>query len=130
MNKIKICEYELNPKEILCNDIIFPWEYNPHKVRPFVISNEYGTLCLVWADCIQNAIDNACDLNMLNSFIVDEKDYTEEEKNDLVHIGNAGELSDLTYMQCNEIDISKLGNRVIAMFAEVRGACKDSLDYL
>lgn len=122
--------WNLKPKYILTNDVIFPWEYNPHNVRPWILGNEYGAVCLVWAASLQDAVDAACDNNCMNSFLSDETDEKEIELYDLTRIGNAGELADLQHLWCREIKLEDQERKLIAQFAECRGAGYESLDYL
>lgn len=124
-------EIELTPERILANNVIFPREYNPHNVRLWVIGNEYGPLCAVWSDCEQDALDEACDKGLLDSFLVSKKDFTamnEVEREELAHLGNAGESADLTYAWIEPVDLSQQPLPLLLAFAEARGANADSLD--
>ena len=69
--------------------------YNPHKVKAFVIHNEYSILCISIGDCLQEALDNAVDNDCLDSCLVEDQDYNND---DLCSLGNAGELFDLSYI--------------------------------
>lgn len=68
---------ELDTDRVMANDVIFPGEYNPHHVRPWIIGNEYGALVLVWASHEQDAFDAAYDADMLAGLAVDEEHYRE-----------------------------------------------------
>jgi hypothetical protein len=70
-------EIDLNQERCLTNDVIFRDEYNPHRVRPWIIGNEYGALCLVWAAHEQDAFDAACDADMLGGLAIDADHYAE-----------------------------------------------------
>lgn len=68
---------ELDADRCLTNNIIFADEYNPHHVRPWVIGNQFGALCLVWAGNEQDAFDAAWNADKLGGLAVDEDDYRE-----------------------------------------------------
>jgi hypothetical protein len=123
---------ELDAERILCNDIVFPGEFNPNNVRLWVIGNEYGSLCAVWAGNEQNALDESCDRGLMDSFLVSEEDIaksTEDERVEWTHLGNAGECADLNNAWMAEATFDKVQDFTLLMaFAEARGACNDNLD--
>jgi hypothetical protein len=91
-------EISLDDEKILCNNVIMPWGFNPHSVRLWVIGNEFGALCAVWADCEQDALDEAVDANFLDSLQVDADAFaqmTEDEQDGFARLGNASEPFDL-----------------------------------
>lgn len=123
-------EVELNPDRIMANNVVFPWESNPHKVRLFVVGNEFGPVAAAWADCVQDALDEAMDADLLNSFLVDDADKLwTDELDDCTPLGNAGELCDLTNAWIQEVDLtpSETNVRLLVEFAEARGAGKETL---
>lgn len=124
-------EIEIESERVLCNNVIFPGEFNPHNVRLWVIGNEFGALCAVWASHEQDAMDEAVDANLLDSLQIDSADYeamTQDERDDCAHLGNASEPFDLTnaWMQIVRFDRS-LDFDLFLEFAEARGACSDTL---
>ena len=123
-------EVDLDLTRILCNNVILPWEFNPHKVRLFVIGNEFGAVGAVWADCEQDALDELVDSGLGDCFLVDEKavaEMSEEEREELAHLGNAGEWANLDYAWIRECDL-KGEIELLCDFAEARGACQTTLD--
>ena len=71
-------------------------EYNPHNVRPWLFHDHGFVLAVVFADCLQDAIDEAVDANKLDRYLVspdDMKDYPDEEG--ISFLGNAGEPFDI-----------------------------------
>lgn len=93
---------ELSPDLIAMDGAIFPGSFNPHKVRLWVLGDIFGAICAVWADCEQDAWDNACDAGFLDSYQIEEtdpdlkrNDETGEETLDnsleLMLLGNASE---------------------------------------
>ena len=110
----------LDDRHCLCNDIVFPDEYNPHNVRPWLIGSECGALALVWAECEQDALGEACDNDLLNAIRVEEVDADE----DTARLGNASEPFDLTYAWLEALVLTPQQERT---FAEARGARCESL---
>ena len=123
------CEVELEDERILCNDVTLPTHrFNPHSVRLWVIGNEYGALCAVWAGNEQDALDEACDAGLLAGLAIDEPD-SEDEDEDIARLGNAGEPHDLTNCWMQTVRLNGPEDwELIARFAEARGACADTLD--
>ena len=115
---------------ILTNDVIFPHEYNPHNVRPWVIFNEFGAICLVWACCEQDGLDEALDAGKLDCFLVEPEDVDSALLADgfYSHLGNAGEICDLTYCSMETIDLSGQDIKLIIAFAEARGGGHDNIE--
>jgi hypothetical protein len=84
--------------EDVCNpdDWIPAGEYNPHNVRPWLLHDHGTTLAVVFADCEQDAIDEAVDHGRLKRYSLDEdelKDYNDEEG--ISFLGNHGEAHDI-----------------------------------
>lgn len=116
---------ELEPERILCNDIVLPWENHPHKVRLWVIGNEFGALGAVWADCEQDAFDELVDADLGQSLLVDEADADEE----CARLGNAGEPANLDNAWIQNVHWDKTRDcELLCRFAEARGSCADTLD--
>lgn len=98
--------HQLSDDKILLNNVLFPNSididagYMPHDIRAWVIGNEYGTLCMVWASHEQEAFDEACDAGLIDCLMAENQDYENEE---LAPCGNAGELFDLSYAWIHEV---------------------------
>jgi hypothetical protein len=98
---------ELEGEKILCNDVNLPAmidpdnRYNPHRIRLWIIGHEFGAICAVFAGSAQDALDNACDLNMLDCLMAETQDYDDSS---LTPLGNASELFDLTYAWTGEVE--------------------------
>jgi hypothetical protein len=124
-------EVELNEEEVLCNNVILPWEFNPHKVTLYVIGHEFGAVGAVWASHEQDALDELIDSGLGKSFLVSEEDQssaTEDEREDWTHLGNASEPCDLTNAWIQQVRLEPSQDfRLLCAFAEARGACKDNL---
>lgn len=120
-------EVELSDERILCNDITFPWGYNPHNTRLWLICNEYGALGAVWANCDQDALDELVDNDLGNGLLIDEDDADE----DCCRLGNAGEPANLDYCSIAVVRLDPaLDCQLLCRFAEARGANCDTLDNL
>ena len=90
--------HELGEQDILLNDVTMPGDFNPHNVRLWVIGNEYGPVCAVWASNEQEALDEMLDQGY-EHFLVADEDFDEDldEQGFYAHLGNAGEHCDLSY---------------------------------
>jgi hypothetical protein len=94
------------------DDYIPTGEFNPHKVRPWLIHNEFGTVAIVYADYEQCALDEAVDAGKLDSDQVSDEDLatmSEEEKEDLLTAGNAGEYLHQDYLGILELPNQQYG---------------------
>lgn len=122
--------HKLEAERILTNDVILPWERHPHNMRMWVIWNELGSLCAVWASHEQDAFDEACDRGMLESMLVeDDSELTEQERDEYASLGNAGELHDLQYAGIGVAEWDFDRDRVVlCAMAQARGAVVDTLD--
>jgi hypothetical protein len=89
------------------DDFIPDGEFNPHHIHPFLIHNEFGTLAIVYASHLQDALDIAVDGDKLDSCLVSDADYqeadTEGHADEFARLGNAGEPFDLTYVGAIEL---------------------------
>ena len=127
--------HELPGSQIWCNDIIFPGEFNPNNVRPWIIGHQFGALCVVWAECEQDALDNMVDLcpcEIVNCFVLDDEELEKPEetvREGIAYLGNSGEPCDISTLWIAPVllHITKDAELMIAL-AEARGACDDTLD--
>ncbi len=123
---------DLEPERILANNVIFAGEFNPHNVRLWVVGNESGPLCAVWADCEQDALDEGVDSDLLGGLLIDPADVekmSDEEREGVSFLGNAGEPADLEHAWLGVVELEPTRDiKTIIRFAEARGACADNLD--
>lgn len=116
---------ELEPKRVLCNDVMLPGDFNPHSVRLWVIGNEYGAIGAVWAGNEQDALDQLVDSGLGNGLLIDEKDADE----DSARLGNASEPANLDNAWMAEVEFIPARDwPLLCAFAEARGAANDTLD--
>lgn len=125
-------EWAVEPERIACNDIILSGEYNPHKVKLWVLGNEYGPCGAVWAGDLQDALDELCDQGLAGGLLLDDDfvaDMDEEERDALGVIGNASEPADLTHLWAEEVIFkSERDMKLLLALAEARGSGVDFLE--
>lgn len=89
-------------------------EYNPHGFRPHVIEGVYGVVCVVFASNVQDALDEAVDLDRLDAYLVSEEDFaeaTEEGREDefaCAYLGNGDEPFDLTDLDVESFPVKSM----------------------
>lgn len=109
------------------SDWIPEGEYNPHRVRPWVIGNEYGILAVAFGSCEQDAFDAAADEGHLAGLALDSETENErEEENDgegIMRLGNASEPFDSIYAW-----IEELPNPPAAVLSQQPSALLDELE--
>lgn len=109
------------------NDMIPAGEFNPHNVRTFLLHDAGFVVAVVFADCLQDALDEAVDRGKLDRFQVSEaelKDYETGERSDvgsewapegypeyrgITHLGNASEPFDIESLDVVEVPTSQWG---------------------
>jgi hypothetical protein len=90
-------------------------EYNPHNVRPWLLHDHGFVLAVVFADCLQDALDIAVDNNKLDNFMVSydelESDYTQDTDGEYIgvdYLGNASEPFDIQNVSAIELPNAKM----------------------
>ena len=92
--------------EMLAQDGYTQGGYNPHNVRAWVISNQFGILYMVIGECEQTALDAAVDANAMDSEMMSDEDYAEYERegwdDSYILLGNASEpfWCEYLYIEC------------------------------
>lgn len=125
---------ELDALNILMDNAQLPAEidasdrYNPNNIRLWVIGHEFGPICAVFAGCEQYALDQACDLNMIDCLMADDQDHNNES---LTPLGNASELFNLSYAWIAEVEFdAKRDIQLIVAIVKARADCLDNLGEL
>lgn len=102
-------------------DFIPAGEYNPHNVRPWLLHDHGFTVAVVFADCLQDALDIAVDEDKMDRFLVQESDmgmflgdYTDAEG--ISYLGNASEPFDIEGLGIVELDNPKADLSFAALF--------------
>lgn len=90
----------VSPKGLKFNKkhIVNPSDYDPsgNGTKAFIIYNECGTICLVFAKHLQDALDLAVDEERFECQRI--KECSKEEEEYYTLLGNYGDLYDLTYV--------------------------------
>lgn len=95
--------------------------YNPQHIRLWVVGNEHGPICAVFAGCEQYAFDQAVDLDQLDYLMADDQDYDDET---LTSLGNAGELFDLSHVWIAEVEFDAARDiQLIVAIVKARAEC-------
>ena len=118
---------------ILTNDIVFDHESNPGKTHLWLCANSHGPMGAVWANSMEDALDELVDAELAGGIIVDPKDVARMSEEDLEHLarlGNNGQPCNLddTYVEA----VSMIPDRDIKLMlklAEARGAGHNNLDF-
>lgn len=75
-------------------------ERNQKEEKGWYLFHDHGfCLCVVWADCLQDALDIAADNDKLDCFLVPMEDYSNYNADDLMCCGN----------DCRWFDLESLG---------------------
>ena len=94
--------FVMDEKDIHINEEpVLPGDKHPYNMRLWVITHEHGAICAVWATYEQEALDVAVNLDALDCLMAEDQDHDDES---LTALGNAGELFDLTYAWCYEVE--------------------------
>jgi len=128
----RVGDIYIPPDRFLVNDVIWPWEYNPHHVRPWIIYNEFGALGLVWGENLQVALDAAADSEqrLMGPQELSEEDAQERvaDEDEPAYLGNAGIPHDLTYVGYVELDARTFPAELVAKIVEALGEGDDTLE--
>jgi hypothetical protein len=103
------------------DDFIPKGELNPHNVRPFLLHDAGFVIAVVFADCLQDALDIAVDENKLDGFQVSQDDlgdYGPDEEG-ITRLGNASEAFDLGTLDA--VELPNPGFSFIALFNAMKG---------
>lgn len=118
-------DFDLDDKHILANNVILPGEYNPHRVKLWLIGNEYGPIVALWAECEQDALDEMLDRGY-EHFLVQPEDV--EPEGEYTYLGNAGEPCNLDYAWIEPVLLEKERDfALLVKFAEARACGNDHL---
>lgn len=114
----KFREIKFTDADILnVEDFIPKGEYNPHKVLPWLIHDHGFTIAVVFASCLQDALDICADAGKLDAFRVDHSILSREENGQIIpgeygpnddgiaFLGNASEPFDIESLGCEELPI-------------------------
>lgn len=124
---------EIEGENIICNDVQLPAHidhenrFNPHNVRLWVIGHEFGAICAIFAPHEQEALDNAVDADKLDCLMCEDQTQS-NENGEFSHLGNAGELFDLSHAWLAEVEFEAA--RDIALIVALARAAGEGADTL
>lgn len=127
---VKGQEFKVDSSLVVCNDITFDHEFNPHNVRAFMIFDLGIPIAVVWADSDTHAIDIAIENYLMNSCLVDcENCFWKHLKDDsmtcLDRSGNypdsSGDCLDLEGITMEVLFLKDQPLSTLLLFAEARG---------
>lgn len=121
----------VHPKRFLLNDVVWPWESHPHGMKAWLWHDGQGAAgAIVWASNAQDALDKLVDSGLLDDFIVDDKDVSDEaeERGEYLRAGNASEPFAIQESKLEPIDWKNAPIELIAAVAYGAGAWNDTLD--
>ncbi len=86
-------------------DFIPAGDYNPHKLRPWLLHDHGIVVAIVFADSLQTALDEAADHDKLNAFVLSEDDLADygPDEEGVARLGNAGEPFDVQALDALEL---------------------------
>ncbi len=108
MSQCEIQGIKFDDSDVVEPDEYIPaGEYNPHNVRPWLLHDHGFVVCVVFADCLQDALDAAVDADRMDRFSPDDDWRTEceamRDDNPLAYLGNASEPFDIETLGFVEI---------------------------
>lgn len=112
-------EYKFDTETDIVNggDMIPAGEFNPHNIHPFILHDAGFVLGIVFAEHLQDALDEAVNNDVLDRYQVTETemaDYqtgVDSERNPeyegIAHLGNASEPFDIESLDVVEVPVSR-----------------------
>jgi hypothetical protein len=127
--------WKVRADRFLLNDVCLPWESGAttYGIRPWIIGNEMGPSCVVWARSIGDALDEAADSGFLDADLVDMDEYlemTEAEQGDYSCLGSASEPYQAWYWWYRDAWLEYQPTELLCLISEARGADADTLEEL
>jgi hypothetical protein len=100
-NQIKFTDADV----VNAEEFIPAGAYNPHKARPFLLHDHGFVVALVFASCLQDALDIAVDAGKLDGFQVSENDLADygPDEEGIARLGNASEPFDIQALDAVEL---------------------------
>lgn len=117
--------FEIAEKEIIIENIPRSIDTPRHGGGWYLILGVMGAHALVYADCSQDAIDEAADKMLLNAYKLDSLDLAGYDEETVDYAGNKGEAFDFSEMRlCNvspktfDADLTNHINAIISQYWE------------
>lgn len=123
----------IDADRILTNDVVFDHESNPGKTRLWLCANSHGAMGAVWANSMEDALNELVDQDLAGGILVDPEDVAKmdnEEREHLAELGNNGLPCNLddTYVEAVTM-IPDRDIKLMLKLAEARGAGHNNLDF-
>ena len=115
---------------IMCNDITFPTDKYPGKTALWVVFTSHGPAGAVWADNMQDALDELVDSDLAGAILLDEENVTPGNEDHIARLGNVGVPCDLSDVVVEKAMFNPSKDiELMLKFAEARGAGHNNLDF-
>ena len=112
---------------IMCNDIVLPTDRYPGKTKLWVVFTSHGPVGAVWADNMEDALDQLIDSDLAGAIIVEDPAINDDH---LEHLGYNGIPCDLSDVVVEPVDFGNQRNfELLLKLAEARGAGHDNLNF-
>jgi len=119
---------EFDPKDFLLSYSENATDLIRYGWKLYAIGNEFGALCLCFAQNEQDAFDKACDEGKLTCLEIEsEEDYTEHYGN-YCACGNEGKLHNMEYAWLQEVDLNSIPKVMWYDIGRKTGEGLDTLD--
>jgi len=116
---------------ILANNVVLPTDKYPGKTKLWVVFTSHGPTGAVWADNMEEALDELVDNELAGAILLDEEHVKPEDEDHIARCGNNGQPCDLSDVVVEKVDFSNINKNFELMLklAEARGAGHDNLDF-
>lgn len=120
MLQSKFSEITFTDADIVNKDDFIPQgEYNPYKVKPFLLHDHGFAICVVFAEHLQDALDIAVDAGKLDCYAIGEADMGDYPDEDgISFLGNASEPFDIESL--GAIELPNPGFSFCALFNNIK----------
>lgn len=103
-------QVKVSVKDILCSEVIFAHEFNPHNIHPILVTEHGFISFIVFAEHLQDALDILADEGKLDTFQIEEKDFEDYGINTdnptCTFLGNASEPFDIENLSAFDLNIA------------------------
>ena len=123
-------DFTLDADKVMSDNVTLQHEHQVGYSSLWILGNEFGPLCAVWAPHDQGALDAAVDADLLDSLLIPEADIDAYHDDEVVRAGNASEPFASAYLWIKSAPMCDQSRMVVAWFAECRGAAVDTLGAL
>lgn len=92
------------------DECIYQGDYNPRNVRPWLIHAGGSAICVVFADCLNDALDEAADEEKLKGFKIPDDvaaNAPDEVYDTYTHLGNDSAPYNIDELEVIELPIPK-----------------------